>query len=112
MSRPFDLKAFLVSQLRRASYKWPERTKVLQAARIERGLYKCATCLQIFDRHSVQIDHTEPVVPLEGWDNWDGYIARMFCSEDKMSCLCKPCHKSKTYLENELRKQYKHNGKN
>jgi hypothetical protein len=49
MSRPFDLKAFLVSQLRRASYKWPERTKVLQAARIERGLYKCATCLQIFD---------------------------------------------------------------
>lgn len=107
--KPFNLKTFLIAQLRRASYKWPERTAALGAARVERGVYKCASCMQLHDRHGIQIDHVEPVVPLEGWDSWDGYIARMYCTRDKLSVLCKGCHRSKTYLENQLRKQYKKN---
>jgi 5-methylcytosine-specific restriction endonuclease McrA len=105
--KQFNLRTFLVSQLRRASYRHPTRNEVLKDARIDRGLYKCASCNGIFDRSSVQIDHIEPVIKLEGWDSWDGFIERLFCGKEGQQCVCKGCHKSKTFLENELRKQYK-----
>ena len=57
------------------------------------------------------LDHIEPVIGLSGfqrgsWD-WDEYINRLFCDEEGFQVLCAGCHQSKTYLEDQLRKEYR-----
>lgn len=101
-------KAFVIATLRRASYRWPERTKALKAGRVDRGMYKCAVCGSIKHLKEVQLDHISPVVPLKGWDSWDGYVERMLCEASGFQVICKkPCHETKTLLEKEIRKQFR-----
>jgi len=101
------LKRFIVPTLRRASYRWPERNESLKAAKLERGVYKCANCELPHPRKNVQIDHIEPVVPLEvtlTTQSWDSYIERMFCTRDKYQILCEQCHDLKSSMEVQTRK--------
>jgi len=100
-------KAFVIATLRRASYRWKGRTEAFRAARVDRGKYKCASCAGIFGNKEVQLDHISPIVPVRGWDSWDGYIERLFCPGSGYQCVCKNCHSSKTLLEKELRKQFR-----
>jgi hypothetical protein len=102
-----DIKRFVIATLRRASYRWSGRTEAMTAARVHRGVYSCSCCAGLFGRQEIQLDHTDPVVPVEGWDNWEGFITRLYCDASGYSVMCRPCHKSKTFLENELRKQYR-----
>lgn len=102
------LKKFIIPLLRRGSYRWPERNECLKAARVERGLYKCSNCEQIFKSKEVQIDHVEPVVPLkvtEEGQTWDSYITRMFCEVSGYQILCTTCHTMKSAVEVQTRKQ-------
>ena len=84
---------------------------MLKEARVARGEYKCSSCENIFGPRDVQIDHTEPVVSIDSNPankiNWNNYIKRLYCGKAGLSLMCKNCHKSKTYLENELRRQHK-----
>ena len=102
------LKKFIIPLLRRGSYRWPDRNEALKLARVERGMYKCANCEQIFRNKEVQIDHVEPVVPLavsiEG-QTWDSYIERMFCQASGYQILCSQCHTMKSSVEVQTRKQ-------
>ena len=107
MKKPVNLKTWVIQRLRGQSYKWPSRNEALVAARIERGLYKCAHCNGTFKRCEVEIDHIKPVVPLTGWDNWDGFIERLFCNTEGFQILCKtPCHTVKTTAEDTIRAKY------
>ncbi|CAB5222032.1 HNHc domain containing protein, partial [uncultured Caudovirales phage] len=55
----------------------------------------------------VEVDHIKPVIdPKKGFTTWDDYIKRLFCTEDNMQTLCKPCHLAKTKLEKEISKKY------
>jgi len=96
---------WLIQQLRRISYKWPERTKAKNRGRIERGLYRCNTCKQVFTSAAIQLDHIEPVIdPGKGFDGWDAYINRLFGDAEGLQVLCRPCHKTKTNKENAKRR--------
>lgn len=64
-------------------------------------------------RGEIAVDHIEPVVPVTGWDDWNGYIQRHFFG--KLQVLCnykgerdgkKSCHSIKTKEENRLRRIY------
>lgn len=105
------LKPFIIQTLRRASYRWPERNEALKAARVDRGLYKCASCEKTYGRKEVHIDHISPVVPVTGFTSWDLYIERMFCAADQLQILCELCHSVKSLLEREQRKIHKRNNK-
>lgn len=94
---------WLTRRLRRISLYWPERTKALAKARIERGKYLCAKCKGIFSRKEVHVDHIKPIVEFDGFKDWDQYISSLFCSAKKLQILCKPCHKEKTNKENKKR---------
>lgn len=100
-------KAFVIATLRRASYRWKGRTEAFRAARVDRGKYKCASCTGLFSNKEVQLDHIDPIVPVRGWDSWDGYIERLFCPGSGYQVCCRSCHASKTLLEKELRKQFR-----
>lgn len=91
---------------------WPPRKLAIQAARIERGVYKCASCDGRFGPKEIQLDHKIPVIDEEiGFVDWNTYIDRLFCEEENFQVLCKPCHEAKTFLEQEIRKQVKRDNK-
>lgn len=87
---------------------WPPRKDAISAARLERGIYKCASCEGRFGPKEIQLDHIIPVVDEEtGFIDWNTYIDRLFCEEAGFQVLCKPCHEAKTFFEQEIRKQVK-----
>lgn len=106
--KDFKLKAFIVSTLRRASYRHPARNESLKRAKIDRNQYKCNCCRGVFPRKEVQIDHIIPVVdPIVGFVSWDEYINRMFCPVEGYQILCITCHDNKTDEEKLLKKKYR-----
>ena len=102
--KAFNLKSFVIATLRSATYRYPMRNEALKAARVDRGLYKCASCQGTFKREGVVIDHREPVVDVKlGFTTWDDYINRMFCDSSMLDILCEQCHDSKSLMEREMR---------
>lgn len=102
------LKLFIIQLLRRGTYRWPERNKALIAARIARGVYKCAICLKDFKKKDTRIDHILPVVdPKTGFKGFDDYIDRMFCDSKGFQVICLTCHDYKTSTEREIRKIFR-----
>jgi hypothetical protein len=104
-----------MSALRRA--QWPQKYASISSAYVRDGinpatgkpckLHKCPICEQLYPKGNMQADHTNPVIPLSGFDSWDGVISRLYCEKDGFQPICKPCHKGKTLLENQQRKALK-----
>ena len=110
MAKEKSLKTFLTGILRRASLKWPARTEALRFARVDRGLYKCAMCTNIFKKQDISVDHKEPVVPMQGvvaedW-SWDDFIHRLFVDTEGLQVLCTTCHNAKSAVEDSMRAVY------
>lgn len=99
----------IISLIRRASLRWAPRFKVMNRNKLERGKYKCELCDHVGVQKSLQVDHIEPVIPISGFDNWEGFITRLFCDEDGLQLICKSCHKNKSKKENQLRAEFKKN---
>lgn len=97
------IKSWVISTLRRASFRFQPRNEALVRARVDRGLYKCNICSEIFKRGDVQIDHIKPVIPLTGWDDWNGFIDRLFCDTEGFQIICTVCHDVKTTTEDTIR---------
>jgi len=99
---------WMKNTLRRAFFRYWERTKAIQAARVDRGLYRCADCQQVSSIKGHHIDHISPVVdPKVGFVDWDVYIHRLFCPASNLQLLCTVCHTAKTAREREERRLYK-----
>lgn len=102
-----NLKRFLISILRRATYRWPPRSEALKEGRKERNTYQCAMCNDMFKNNEIVLDHVKPVVdPKTGFTTWDEYIDRMFPEKQGFQVLCSGCHDIKTELEDEMRKHF------
>lgn len=107
--------SFVKSSLRSASQRWPPKYSVLNQAKRGKAInpksgrlaeqYECANCHNLFVSKEVEVNHKIPVIPITGFDSWDGVIERMFCEQDELEVLCKPCHKVLTKLENQQRKE-------
>lgn len=70
----------------------------------------CPLCEQFIPTYQLQVDHRDPIVPtdttLEDM-SWDTVIDRVWCVENNLMAICKPCHKEKTKLENKERRKNK-----
>ena len=100
------VKAFAKKVLRRASYRqWPARNEAKAAARVARGMYKCAHCSKLFGPKEIEMDHVDPVVRIGSEDqSLDEFALRLFIPSTGYAALCSPCHNTKTQNENILRK--------
>lgn len=111
---------WLVWQLRKISYRWPARYKVLRAAKVGVNTYKCAECNKAYKKvgrkRIISIDHILPVKdPAKPNAFQDAlascpcgvcdYLRRMFCDEAGLQVLCKACHDAKTKGEMTVRKK-------
>lgn len=98
------LKSKIISALRRLWCFSSDRTKAKRKNKmVGFALYICDGCQK--GSKKVSVDHILPVVPVYGWDDWDGFITRLFCGTEGLQILCKGCHKKKTDKENEQRRQ-------
>lgn len=106
--------------LRRASFRWPPRGEAMKAARVDRGLYKCAGCGSLYKTKEVRVDHIEPVVEVTAPMGVQGlqerpnsgvdlgkYVLRMFPEANGFQVLCTQCHHTKTQGENSARREAK-----
>ena len=100
-------RTFLMSGLRRMSRFWEPAKNVITKARIARGMYQCSSCSKIVGHKEIKADHINPVVPVDGFTDWNDIIARMFCEESGFQALCKECHDIKTKKENDQRKSWR-----
>jgi hypothetical protein len=106
-ARKWILLQFVISGLRRMSYKIPSRSIALTRARVKRGVYKCEMCGKEIKKSQMAVDHKLPIVPVTGWDTFDGFIDRLFCNPEDLQVICKePCHAEKTKNENTQRRKY------
>ena len=106
--------SFIKSALRSASQRWPPKYQVLSEAKLGKRInpltgrlaehYKCNACEGAFVLKSVKVNHITPVVPVTGFDSWDGVIQRLFCEKSGLEVLCTECHRKVTKQENEERK--------
>ena len=104
-TRKWVLQQYVIAGLRRLSYRTPMRAAALTKARIRRGVYKCAICGKEVKKSQIALDHINPVVPITGWDDWNGFINRLFCAVTDLQVICKdPCHALKTKYENAARR--------
>lgn len=111
--KEFNVKSYLRQVLRKAFMHAPIKAMAYRAARVGKAgnadIYKCAACKKQILRSESQLDHITPVTPIKGWDDWNGYISRLFCEIEglkELQVVCKPCHKEKTLAENYERKKY------
>ena len=104
------VKAFITSVLRAGARKWPPRYTTLHNAKIGKKInertgriaehYRCNVCKGDYPAKEVEVDHKDPVIdPRKGFVSWDVYIERLFCPEENLQVLCKPCHLKKTNNE-------------
>jgi 5-methylcytosine-specific restriction endonuclease McrA len=98
-------KSFIISLLRRGTYRWKPRNECLKAAKVAYGKYQCNICKQIFRKKDITLDHIEPVVPVTGFTTFDDYIIRMYPQKEGFQVICKVEHSIKTKRENLERKE-------
>lgn len=125
----------LRSAVRRTFSRSPLVQEVLQDVRSEHNQYnkngdlgkrkavryKCAECGGLFMRTAVAVDHIMPVVCLiEGFIDFNTFIARLFCDKKNLQVLCSykikdkhkyndklSCHHTKSQEERKIRKANK-----
>jgi len=61
-------------------------------------LIRCNHCQELFRHEDIEANHINPVGPLKSTDPKDvaDYRTRMFCHENDIEPLCKPCHRAST----------------
>lgn len=83
--------------------------KCIEEAKVETengSRYECAMCGQLTRRNNIQVDHTDPVAPLDGSPvTKENLIDRIWT--DQIQVLDKSCHTKKSTIENKTRKAAK-----
>lgn len=85
------------------SYSDPKRKKV-------KYWIKCAECGNMEAKSNIQLDHVEPVIPVNrSFEEMtlDEVVDRQWCEEHNLKPMCKPCHYAKTKEENKQRRLFK-----
>jgi len=82
------------------------RREVVKRCKVDKDTSRCEKCRRLCDK--IQVDHDPTVVPLTGFDTWDGYISRLFV-DPKIGLLgiCESCHSKTTKAQNIIRKANK-----
>lgn len=100
---------FIRGALRRAFSRYPVKYHVHNAAKRtvvgqrHKYEYQCAVCTDWFKAKEVEVDHIKPCGSLKDYSDLPSFVATLFCEEDNLRVICKPCHKIKTKEDRDAR---------
>lgn len=116
---------YVISQLRRL-FRYSDQYRITKKrTELAPNLHRCeGTCQKIINKDGkykgslkfdevgkMYVDHIDPVVPVEGFQNdavWAmTIILRVFPGAEFLQYLCKECHQAKTNIENAERRRIK-----
>ena len=105
--------SFLRSALRSAYSKFPPKFETLNEAsrpyvgpdKRRKREFQCAICKKWKGSKDVSVDHIIPVGSLTKFDDLPGFCERLFCSKDKLRCLCNDCHHVVTQEQRKANKE-------
>lgn len=114
-----------IQAARKVSRFSPARQAVKKACKVDKALFRCSKCgvlvyegksEKTFQEYKIKyagekirqefldIDHIQTVVPLTGWDDWNGFYERLECDESGLRGLCSTvCHQEKSGRERKIR---------
>jgi hypothetical protein len=89
------------SSLRNRTRFWGPKLEALKRARrpsqsSNRRLkweFCCSKCGVWHPQKNVEVHHLEPAGTLRSSDDLKDFVDKLFCEVDKLSVICKPCHK-------------------
>lgn len=101
--KPRNLKTDIRSALRRV-WLWSDlRDRAIQRARKGRGIYQCEACSGFMGATGYEVDHRIKATPsagINGPEDWGKFIGNLlYCGDEGVVVLCKPCHAKKTGRE-------------
>lgn len=96
-------KSKIMSAVRRLWLYSPERKEALNRNVTIDHFHRCELCRALTEHYA--LDHKVPVVPLTGFDSYDGAFTRMFCPAEDLQKICDSCHSKKTAYEAGERKR-------
>lgn len=114
MKKPFNENAAIRGALRRVFARSPLVVEKVQESRREIPRYnkdgsrakrdwvqrQCEVCLSWVGSTKIVIDHKEPVISVdEGFQDWNEFVARLWCPKENLQRICSTCHDKKSYLE-------------
>ena len=70
----------------------------------------CPKCQQFIPTYLMEVYHVSPVVPLDKTlqeMSWEELINNIWCEPSNLIALCKPCHLTKSTIENSIRRDNK-----
>lgn len=110
----YNQEAAIRGALRRAFSRSPLVQEVMAESRREAPRYnkdgsrhkknwvqrQCQVCDEWVSTSKMAVDHKIPVISVEeGKQDWDEFIARLWCAKENLQRICDPCHDKKTYAE-------------
>lgn len=115
-------KAKIIQALRKLSWSWAARKSAMKKQQRGSQLYECEICSRLVysgtsernynafrllhpdvKMEKISLDHKIPCLdPTKGFEDWNTYIERLFCTESNFQVLCKTCHDKKTAGERAL----------
>lgn len=67
--------------------------------------YQCQVCGEWVGSTCIEVDHINSVIDNEkGFENWETFIERLFCSKENLQRICDDCHDKKTAAERDIAK--------
>lgn len=110
LKRTFSRSPVVQEVLRDYRQEHPQYNKDGSLAKKPAVRFPCVECKNIYMGKNIQVDHIDPVVPLNipaKHACMNTLIDRLFCNKSNLQILCKDCHKIKSTKENAIRKEWK-----
>lgn len=110
LKRTFSRSPVVQEVLKEHRQEHPQYNKDGSLAKKPAVRYPCVECKDIHMGKNIQVDHIEPVIPLNipaKHISLDIIIDRLFCDKNNLQILCKDCHKVKSKEENKIRDEWK-----
>ena len=115
MKKPkYNQNSAIRGALRRAFARSPLVQEIMADSRREVPRYKkdgsrhkknsvqrqCQVCKNWVGSSQISVDHIAPVISVDnGFQDWNEFIARLWCDKNNLQRICDACHDKKTYEE-------------
>lgn len=87
----------IVQESRREVPKYNKDGSLAKKPAVQR---QCEVCKNWVGSTKISVDHVIPVVSVEdGFQDWNEFMARLWCDRSNLQRICDDCHDIKTYQE-------------